>query len=530
MLRRLGAVQLDTISVLARSHELVAYARLGAVGAAEGREGLLGRRRLRVLVARRLRAAGRGVAAVRLPPALLPRPRLALARGAPGRLPARARRPARQRADDGDRARRRAPRRRVVGLVGRQDRRRVAARRRRRRVHRAPRVEARLRPARARPAAGGAGRRPRRRARACAGWSARPASRSAWRRSATWPTTTASSAIRSGRCSTRPTSCRSTVEGWRDDGVGRSRRAGGARRARAPSHHAAVALRLAGVGPRADAARLRLPAPPRGLRARRPSACTATSRCRCWPAGACAAASIPGARARRWWPSACRASRARSTTWPRRCARPRSGSAATPSRCEAVDPPELAAPLRAALARLSRRCRGRCRSRRCCRCRRCPLLRLPPLLPAAAAAAAARAALAAMVVAARCRRRGVVAAGAVVVVLVGRPWASSPSSLAWPRASAPAAPRSRCVLAGARRTPEPTGVGASPIESREIALAASPTATARREPDDGEDRGPQRARARHGVTVAGSLGRRRAPARRRPGSAARPECRRRGGR
>ena len=32
MLRRLGAVQLDTISVLARSHELVPYARLGSVG------------------------------------------------------------------------------------------------------------------------------------------------------------------------------------------------------------------------------------------------------------------------------------------------------------------------------------------------------------------------------------------------------------------------------------------------------------------------------------------------------------------
>lgn len=32
VLRRLGAVQLDTISVLARSHELVAYARLGSVG------------------------------------------------------------------------------------------------------------------------------------------------------------------------------------------------------------------------------------------------------------------------------------------------------------------------------------------------------------------------------------------------------------------------------------------------------------------------------------------------------------------
>ncbi|MEU8268526.1 crosslink repair DNA glycosylase YcaQ family protein [Sphaerisporangium sp. NPDC049002] len=35
MLRRLAAVQLDTISVLARSHELVAYARLGAVGRAQ---------------------------------------------------------------------------------------------------------------------------------------------------------------------------------------------------------------------------------------------------------------------------------------------------------------------------------------------------------------------------------------------------------------------------------------------------------------------------------------------------------------
>lgn len=34
LLRRLGAVQLDTISVLARSHELVPYARLGAVGRA----------------------------------------------------------------------------------------------------------------------------------------------------------------------------------------------------------------------------------------------------------------------------------------------------------------------------------------------------------------------------------------------------------------------------------------------------------------------------------------------------------------
>ncbi|MGH8889333.1 MAG: DNA glycosylase AlkZ-like family protein, partial [Acidothermaceae bacterium] len=34
LVRTLGAVQLDTISVLARSHELIAYARLGAVGRA----------------------------------------------------------------------------------------------------------------------------------------------------------------------------------------------------------------------------------------------------------------------------------------------------------------------------------------------------------------------------------------------------------------------------------------------------------------------------------------------------------------
>src|SRR4029078_9540950 len=34
VLRQVGAVQLDTISVLARSHELVAYARLGPVGRA----------------------------------------------------------------------------------------------------------------------------------------------------------------------------------------------------------------------------------------------------------------------------------------------------------------------------------------------------------------------------------------------------------------------------------------------------------------------------------------------------------------
>src|SRR6202050_522509 len=44
MVRRLGAVQLDTISVLARSHELVAYARLGAVGRARVEDAYWGRR------------------------------------------------------------------------------------------------------------------------------------------------------------------------------------------------------------------------------------------------------------------------------------------------------------------------------------------------------------------------------------------------------------------------------------------------------------------------------------------------------
>src|SRR4029078_12306473 len=38
------------------------------------------------------------------------------------------------------------------------------------------------------------------------------------------------------------------------------------------------------------------------------------------------------------------------------------------------------------------------------------------------------------------------------------------------------------LLAGARRTPDPAGVGSRPMESREIALAARPTATARQSP------------------------------------------------
>jgi hypothetical protein len=44
MVRRLGAVQLDTISVLARSHELVVYARQGAIGRARVERAYWGRR------------------------------------------------------------------------------------------------------------------------------------------------------------------------------------------------------------------------------------------------------------------------------------------------------------------------------------------------------------------------------------------------------------------------------------------------------------------------------------------------------
>src|SRR6185437_9271070 len=86
------------------------------------------------------------------------------------------------------------------------------------------------------------------------------------------------------------------------------------------------------------------------------------------------------------------------------------------------------------------------------------------------------------------------------------------------------------LLAGARRTPDPTGVGARPMESREIALAARPTATARQSPTTA------RSAVRAVLVMATPSWLRpgrppgRAPARRWPGSAARRGCRRRGGR
>ena len=86
------------------------------------------------------------------------------------------------------------------------------------------------------------------------------------------------------------------------------------------------------------------------------------------------------------------------------------------------------------------------------------------------------------------------------------------------------------VFAGASRTLEPTGVGARPIESREIALAARPTATARQSPTTA------RIAVRAVLVMATPSWSRpgrppaRAPARRWQGSAARLGCRRRRGR
>ena len=127
MARRLGAVQLDTISVLARSHELVAYAATGGGGTEAGGTGLLGpeERDVRVLVACRMRAAIGGLARVHVQAPSSDAPRASggtswlngtrrcsevLARLRGGRTA------------DGQRAGWRQEGRPVVGLVGDQDR------------------------------------------------------------------------------------------------------------------------------------------------------------------------------------------------------------------------------------------------------------------------------------------------------------------------------------------------------------------------------------------------------------------------
>ena len=153
MVRRLGAVQLDTISVLARSHELVAYARLGRRGTGTSRAGLLGAQEwdIRVLVPRRLRAAARGLAGLYVQTPGLARQGEALALvGKAGQDVRRGGGPSARRGPvDRERARGRQEGRSVVGLVRDQDRGGVVARRRRAGLPRAPRFRARLRPRRA---------------------------------------------------------------------------------------------------------------------------------------------------------------------------------------------------------------------------------------------------------------------------------------------------------------------------------------------------------------------------------------------
>ena len=150
VVRRVSAVQLDTISVLARSHELVAYARLGPVGRDAVEQAYWPDAKaddVRVLGARGLHLADRGLAVLRLAAAGHRRPRAALAQGLRGRLRAGARPAARRGAADRDPARRREGGRAVVGLVGGEDRRRVAARHRPGGLRAAHRLAARLRPA-----------------------------------------------------------------------------------------------------------------------------------------------------------------------------------------------------------------------------------------------------------------------------------------------------------------------------------------------------------------------------------------------
>ena len=251
------------------------------------------------------------------------------------------------------RARRREAGWRVVGLVGGQDRGRVAARRRRRGVHRAPRVEARLRPARARSAAAGAGRRPRRRG--------VPAPAGGAGRAVALGVATVGDLADYHRL--KRDQVRAVVDG--DRSLARSRSTAGAR-PRGPHPGALAALATRGrhrttllspfdslVWDRARTLRVfGFHAPSRGVRA--------GAQARAWLLRHAAIGRRAPARARRsrgatghhvGAPSASSCEPGpRSTTWPRRCGRPRNGSAATPSRSRRSIPPALAAPLRAALA------------------------------------------------------------------------------------------------------------------------------------------------------------------------------------
>ena len=279
MLRRVGAVQLDTISVLARSHELVAYARLGPVP--------------RQRIERAYWHPGRPAAfeywshaACVLP--IEEWPWYAFRRRA---LRARGRRwhqshertcaevLARLRAEgplNSYPAGRGQGGRPVVGLVGHEDRRRVAAGRGRGRLRPPGRLAPGLRPARA-----GAPRRAARRREDRRGVPGPPGrgGRPGARRGHPGRPDRLPPAARADR---RPGRARGTGRrfgagrragpghhrggGQAGARLGRPGRAGRAAARPAPGHPA-LPVRLAGVGPQADPADVRLRAQPGGLRA-----------------------------------------------------------------------------------------------------------------------------------------------------------------------------------------------------------------------------------------------------------------------
>ncbi len=216
--RHLGGVQLDTISVLARSHELVAYARHGPIPRASieaaywGPESL----HLRVLVPRSVRAPARGMAVLRVQASGLSGTRAPLA--PPRRRGRQLRRrrgpPARRRTADRPRARGCQEGRHVVGLVGDQDRGRVVTRHGRARLPGAAWVSTGLRPDRTRHPCRRCRRWRGRTRNAPSGSSRRPGGRSAWPRWATWPSTRGYRRSWCSVSSSTPTSSPLLVQGW----------------------------------------------------------------------------------------------------------------------------------------------------------------------------------------------------------------------------------------------------------------------------------------------------------------------------
>lgn len=138
--RQPGAVQLDTISVLARSHELIAYARYGAIDRSAIEAAYWSEERARLVLVMRpasCRWSPGPRSASRRP---LPEQGPTVARRAAQRPRRPARHHSRRRADHHQRRGRREAGRRVVGLVRLQDRAGVAPRRRRGRRHAAGRL------------------------------------------------------------------------------------------------------------------------------------------------------------------------------------------------------------------------------------------------------------------------------------------------------------------------------------------------------------------------------------------------------